>query len=94
LAPGPVHVTDRVDDVAAWIGDRAAALGAGATDRNVGGYDLPLGVAGVRRVAAGTPRGQVLTSGYRVGECPSTRDEVEAHGGSFGVDGLVASSHT
>ena len=90
----PARAQPRLQAVECPLGVAEAVLGVAIPDRNVGGYDLPLGVAGVRRVAAGTPRGQVLTSWYRGGGCPSTRGEVEAHGGSFGVDGFVASSRT
>ncbi|MFI2648550.1 hypothetical protein, partial [Micromonospora fulviviridis] len=52
-----VEVADGVDDVVARVGYRPAAAFAAATGRQVRGDQLPLGIAGVRRVAARTGRG-------------------------------------
>src|SRR6266511_5630305 len=55
-----IQVADRVHDVATRVRHRpTTAPRDGAPDRDVAGQDLPLGVAGVRRVPARTSRGQM-----------------------------------
>src|SRR5690348_5205843 len=79
-----VHVADRVDDVAARIDHRAATTTSHRpAGRDVAGQQLPLGVARVRRIPAGTSRGQVLPDRCRGGSCAMTGDKVQRHGWAF-----------
>jgi hypothetical protein len=82
LAAGPVEVADRVDDVAAWVDDRAPASGPG---RDVRGEDRPLGVAGVGRVVPWPGGGQVVSEGGRGARYGGSGDKVYRQGWAFGA---------
>jgi hypothetical protein len=79
------EVADRVDDVAAWVGHRPAApSGCRSTGRHVRRQDLPLGVAGVRRIAPRPAGGQMREAIGRVGGCVLPGDQVQTHVGPWG----------
>jgi hypothetical protein len=82
LTTRPVEVTDRVDDVAAWVDDRTAASGPGG---DVRGEDRPFGVAGVGRVIPWPGGGQVVSEGGRGGRCGGPGSKVYRQGWAFGV---------
>src|SRR3954452_24131858 len=81
LAAGPIEVADRVDDVAAWIDDRATASVPGG---HVRGEDRPFGIAGIRWVVPGPRGGQVISEGGRGGRYGSPGDKVYRQGWAFG----------